>query len=141
MVPGAAHASLDLRHENDGIRATALKELLAEAQAIAARRSLTVEWAEQMSEPAVPMDPHLTYLLAEALEATGFPTKTMPSGAGHDAMVLAARVPTAMLFLRSPGGVSHHPDEVVREEDVEAALQVSAKFLEQIAAGCPTLAT
>ncbi len=141
VVPGAAHASLDLRHENDGIRATALKELLAEAQAIAARRSLTVEWAEQMSEPAVPMDPHLTHLLAEALEATGFPTKTMPSGAGHDAMVLAARVPTAMLFLRSPGGVSHHPDEAVREEDVEAALQVSAKFLEQIAAGCPTLAT
>ena len=53
----------------------------------------------------------------------------MPSGAGHDAMVMAARVPTAMLFLRSPGGISHHPDETVREEDVEAALQVGASFL------------
>ena len=51
----------------------------------------------------------------------------MPSGAGHDAMVMAARVPTAMLFLRSPGGISHHPDEAVREEDVEAALHVCAQ--------------
>ena len=58
----------------------------------------------------------------------------MPSGAGHDAMVMAARVPAAMLFLRSPGGISHHPDEAVLEEDVEAALHVGRKFLERLAA-------
>jgi allantoate deiminase len=50
----------------------------------------------------------------------------MFSGAGHDAMVLASAgapaVPTTMLFVRSPGGLSHHPDESVREQDVEAAL-------------------
>ena len=60
--------------------------------------------------------------------------KQMTSGAGHDAMVMAARVPTAMLFLRSPGGLSHHPGESVLEEDVEAALQVGRKFLERLAA-------
>jgi len=48
--------------------------------------------------------------------------------------VMAARVPTAMLFLRSPGGISHHPDETVREEDVEAALQTGGKFLARFAA-------
>ena len=58
----------------------------------------------------------------------------MPSGAGHDAMVMARRVPAAMLFLRSPGGISHQPAETVREEDVEAALQVGRKFLERLAA-------
>jgi allantoate deiminase len=58
----------------------------------------------------------------------------MTSGAGHDAMGMAARLPTAMLFLRSPGGISHHPDETVREEDVEAALRVGRKFLERLAA-------
>jgi allantoate deiminase len=58
----------------------------------------------------------------------------MPSGAGHDAMVMAARVPTAMLFLRSPGGISHHPDETVLEEDVTAALDVCRKFLERLTA-------
>ena len=46
-----------------------------------------------------------------AVKAADYPVKTMPSGAGHDAMVMAARVPTAMLFLRSPGGISHHPSE------------------------------
>jgi allantoate deiminase len=48
-------------------------------------------------------------------------------------MVMAARVPAAMLFLRSPGGISHHPDEAVREEDVGAALHVGRKFLERLA--------
>ncbi len=68
------------------------------------------------------------------MEAAGFPAKRMPSGAGHDAMVMAGRMPAAMLFLRSPGGISHSPAESVREEDVEAALRVSAKFLERLAA-------
>ena len=49
-------------------------------------------------------------------------------------MIMAGRMPTAMLFLRSPGGLSHHPDEAVREEDVEAALHVGEKFLERLAA-------
>jgi allantoate deiminase len=57
----------------------------------------------------------------------------MHSGAGHDAMVMASRMPTAMLFLRSPGGISHNPAESVRTEDVEAALQVMRVFLQRIA--------
>jgi allantoate deiminase len=67
------------------------------------------------------------------MEAAGLPAKTMASGAGHDAMVMAARMPTAMLFLRSPGGISHNPAESVREEDVEAALHVGRRFLERLA--------
>jgi len=68
------------------------------------------------------------------MEANNLPPKRMPSGAGHDAMVMAAKVPTAMLFLRSPGGISHHPDEAVREQDVENALHVAARFIERLAA-------
>jgi allantoate deiminase len=55
--------------------------------------------------------------------------KRMPSGAGHDAIVMAGTLPTAMLFLRSPGGISHHPDESVRQQDVQAALDVGREFL------------
>jgi allantoate deiminase len=80
------------------------------------------------------MDERLTAFLVEAIEASGLSAREMPSGAGHDAMVMAARVPAAMLFLRSPGGISHHPDESVREEDVETALHVGLKFLERMAA-------
>ena len=55
----------------------------------------------------------------------------MTSGAGHDAMVIASRLPTAMIFLRSPGGVSHHPDENVLAEDVEAAIHTGLCFLDE----------
>ena len=74
----------------------------------------------------------MTVFLSDAIQAAGFPIKTMPSGAGHDAMVMATRVPTAMLFLRSPGGISHHPDEAVLQEDVEASLRVGWEFLLRI---------
>jgi allantoate deiminase len=57
----------------------------------------------------------------------------MVSGAGHDAMILAPHMPAAMLFLRSPGGVSHHPAENVLPEDVDLALAIGQTFIESLA--------
>jgi allantoate deiminase len=134
VIPGKARVSLDVRHARDSERNSAVEELTSRAQAIAERRSLTLECTRLMNEPAVSMDERLTAYLAAALEAAGHTPKEMPSGAGHDAMVMATRMPTTMLFLRSPGGISHHPDETVLEEDVEASLHVGREFLEQLAA-------
>jgi allantoate deiminase len=134
VIPGSVELSLDVRHSRDNTRRTAVEEMLDAARSIADRRGVSVEWTTKMDEPAVPMDERLTAFLTDAMEISGFPAKTMPSGAGHDAMVLAARMPSAMLFLRSPGGVSHSPGETVREEDVEAALLVGRRFLERLAA-------
>jgi len=134
VIAGAVRVSLDVRHAHDPERKTAVETLLAQAEAIAARRGLALQCTRQMDQPAVPMDERLTAFLAEAIEATGLPVKRLPSGAGHDAMVMAACVPTAMLFLRSPGGISHHPDETVLEEDVAAALEVCRKFLQRLTA-------
>ncbi len=75
------------------------------------------------------MDPAFTETLARA--AGNAPR--LVSGAGHDAMILASKIPTAMLFLRSPGGISHHPDENVFDSDVEVALQTGMRFLESLA--------
>jgi allantoate deiminase len=134
VIPGSVRFSLDIRHPHDAARRSATNDLLAQAAAIAARRGLQFEHIVKMDEPSVPMDERLTAFIADAIEAAGLPVKSMPSGAGHDAMIMAGRMPTAMLFLRSPGGISHHPDESVREEDVEAALRVGEKFLERLAA-------
>ncbi|MGD0346911.1 MAG: allantoate amidohydrolase [Terracidiphilus sp.] len=134
VIAGAVEVSLDVRHAHDHERSAAVESLLAQAEAIAKRRGLTLACTRLMDQPAVPMDERLTAFLAEAIEATGLPVKRMPSGAGHDAMVMASRVPTAMLFLRSPGGISHHPLETVLEEDVAAALEVCRKFMERLAA-------
>lgn len=131
VIPGKVDVSLDVRHMSNRTRAHWVQEFIRSANVIAHHRGLEVEWVEKMSEPTVPMDTILSNALKAAVEAAGFPAKTMPSGAGHDAMVMAAKVPTAMLFLRSPGGISHHPAETVLEEDVEAALKVGEHFLRQ----------
>jgi len=134
VIPGSARVSLDVRHAHDAARKAAATELLAKAKSIADRRKLGLEITQQLDQPAVPMDERLTAFLAEAIESAGLPARFMPSGAGHDAMVMAARLPTAMLFVRSPGGISHHPSESVREEDVEAALHAGREFLKRLAA-------
>jgi len=79
------------------------------------------------------MDPQLVAVLARALEASGAPKTVMSSGAGHDAMVLAPYMPAAMLFIRTPGGISHHPDESVDERDVAFALATGTNFLNELA--------
>jgi allantoate deiminase len=106
---------------------------MAEAASIGARRGLTLERKDRLQQPAIPMDERLTACMIDAMEAAGLPQKTMASGAGHDAMVMAERVPCAMLFLRSPGGISHHPAEAVLADDVEASLNVGREFLLRIA--------
>jgi allantoate deiminase len=136
VIAGSVKVSLDLRSASDSIRESVVAKLLDQAAAIATKRKLHCAVRRQMEQPAVPMDEQLTAYLSEAVEAAGFPVRRMPSGAGHDAMVMATRAPTAMLFLRSPGGVSHHPAEAVREEDVEAALTAGEFFLRRLREQC-----
>ena len=73
--------------------------------------------------------PGLCALATDAIRGIGIEPLSMVSGAGHDAMILAERVPSTMIFLRSPGGISHHPDESVRPQDVENALAAGLAFL------------
>ena len=116
----------------DRERTNAVDGFVRLAESIAGRRGLHLDWSQTMHEASVPMNQALSAGLAAAVESAGFPPRTMPSGAGHDAMIMAQRMPSAMLFLRSPGGISHHPDESVLEADVEAALRVGAAFLSRI---------
>jgi allantoate deiminase len=129
VIPGAVQVSLEVRSGEDSRRAVAVSELLAKAASIAQRRGIALQHKDRLEHQAVPMDERLTTYLADAIEAAGLVRKTMISGAGHDAMVMAAKVPTAMLFLRSPGGISHHAAESVLAEDVEASLYVGREFL------------
>jgi allantoate deiminase len=129
VVPGTARLSLDVRHADDAVRERVTAGLLDQARAIAVGRDMTFTVRSATDQPAVPMDPALTERLAAAVESAGPAPYRMPSGAGHDAVVMAGLSPTAMLFLRSPGGISHHPDEAVRREDVRAALDAMARFL------------
>ncbi|MCX7739552.1 MAG: allantoate amidohydrolase [Meiothermus sp.] len=133
VIPGEARLSLDVRHAEDEVRAHAVAHLVGRAQQIALRRGLELAYQTLHEQPAVPCDPYLREALAQAVEAQGYPVHRMVSGAGHDAMIMASLCPVAMLFLRSPKGLSHHPEESVWPQDVEAALRVGLHFLRQLA--------
>jgi allantoate deiminase len=132
VIPDEVRVSLDVRHANDTVRLAAVGDLLNRAYAIASARGLALNAIQQMEEPATAMHPALARALEAAAIATGCRPHRMVSGAGHDAMVLAKRVPAAMLFLRSPGGISHHPEESVLLEDVQATLDAGLYFLQHL---------
>ena len=129
VIAGQVRTTLDLRHADDALRHPAVKGLLARARAIAERRGLFVASKILMDQAAVAMDARLCGLAAEAIGNLGIVPLTMVSGAGHDAMIVAERIPTTMIFLRSPGGISHHPEEIVLSGDVELALAAGVQFL------------
>ena len=131
VIAGEASLTLDLRHADDREREAALAMALLLGQDIAADRKLRCEVESVVDQPATPCDRLLTSRLCQALISAGHPPHRMNSGAGHDAAVMARHCPTTMLFLRSPGGISHHPDECVRREDVRAALDVMIRFLQK----------
>ena len=119
----------------DGVRQEATARLLGSAREIASRRGLQIVSEPHLDQAAVAMDAGMVARLAGAVERTGHPVYHMSCGAGHDAMIVARRMPAALLLLRSPGGVSHHPDESVVEEDVAAALAAGLECLEDFARG------
>ncbi|MDP9365060.1 MAG: allantoate amidohydrolase [Chloroflexota bacterium] len=124
VIPGRARATIDLRHPDDDVRDNARHRLRERAEEIAARRRVDLSWDVVNDNGAVAMDPTLAGLLARAVEDAGLPVHRLPSGAGHDPVMLAAICPVAMLFVRCLGGISHNPAESVTTEDVAAAIRV-----------------
>lgn len=133
VVPGHVRVSLDVRHASDATRESAVGGLIEEAVAIGRMRGIVVDIERAESHAAAPMDERMTSILIDAATSMGHEPLRMVSGAGHDAAVLASRTPSTMLFVRSPGGISHHPDESVVPGDIEIALGVMVEFLKRLA--------
>ena len=132
VIAGQVTTSLDVRHADDTVRNVAVAQITHLAEMAANKRGVQLAQTTQLEQPAVPLDSQLTTVLQKAAAKAGYPSQRMTSGAGHDAMILAPLVPSTMLFLRSPGGLSHHPDETVLPQDVEAALATAMEFLAQL---------
>ncbi|MGB9070952.1 MAG: allantoate amidohydrolase [Candidatus Acidiferrales bacterium] len=134
VIAGEARATLDVRHGSDEARHAAVDALTGAATAIAARRGLSVRHSVLLNQPSVAMDPALARQVEQAIRRTGCEPHRMVSGAGHDAMILAEKIPSALIFLRTPGGVSHDPAETVRVEDVAKAIEAGSHLLAHLAA-------
>jgi len=133
VIAAEARLTLDVRHSSDEIRTRAVTDLIRQAQEIAIRRGLSVRESTLLSQRAVAMDPFLTGEIEQAILKTGYKPHRMVSGAGHDAMILVEKVPTAMISLRTPGGISHDPAESVAGYDIEKAIQCGLYLLDQLA--------
>ena len=133
VIPGRAAASLDVRHADDAVREEAVTALRAAALRIGEARGVAVGWEEIQATRAVQCSPELADELAAAVADTGHEAPRLTSGAGHDAAMMAAVTPVALLFVRCAAGISHHPDESVAEEDVARALDATTRFIERLA--------
>ena len=133
VIAGEVRATLDIRHASDRARTEALDELIRQAESIAARRGVTAKWRTLLAQLAVAMDPFLTEQIEHAVRKAACEPYRMASGAGHDAMILAEQIPAAMIFLRTPGGISHDPAESVHLDDVAKALECGHHVLTQLA--------
>jgi allantoate deiminase len=133
VIAGECRATLDVRHESDATRTRSVSAFLRNATEIAKRRDIKVTSSTKLAQPATPMDSSLIREIDAALSQAGIQAHRMVSGAGHDAMVLAEKVPSAMIFLRSPGGISHNPKESVLVQDVAKAIESGLHLLNQLA--------
>ncbi|GAE53149.1 allantoate amidohydrolase [Xanthomonas arboricola] len=132
VVPGRVDCTLDVRAGDDATRDAAVLEIERALARIGKTRNIAIAIDPLQTLAASPCAPALMTRLQHAVAAQGIVPRQLVSGAGHDAMVMAALCPTAMLFVRCAGGISHHPDEHVAPADAELALAVMRHFIEHL---------
>jgi N-carbamoyl-L-amino-acid hydrolase len=128
-VASAVDAWLDARAAAEDTLARLVADVTAAAEEAAAAQGTTVEVTRESWSPEVAFDAELRARIGTLLG--GVPE--LPTGAGHDAGVLAASVPTAMLFVRNPTGVSHSPAEHAEPDDCVTGIRALATVLEDLA--------
>jgi len=128
VIASTVHAWLDARAETDTETRTLVTEITARAQEEAATNGCSATVTEESWAPQVRFDPVLRERFALALGDV----PRLPSGAGHDAGVLARRVPSAMLFVRNPTGISHAPEEFAERDDCAAGVEALEQLLRDL---------
>lgn len=135
VVPGACSFTIDLRAP-DGAELAAFDQAARDLlTTIAQQEHLELEVQETYRVAPAPMDAGLVALIERSAELEEASVVRMPSGAGHDAMVLAPHVPTAMVFVPSRAGISHSPLEHTTPEHCELGARVLARTLEELVSG------
>lgn len=133
VIPGRVVLSLDVRHLENALREKAVDDLIKAATQIAQDSRVEFDLLEAASKRCVSVDKKLTGLLSQTISEYGISALAVPSGAGHDAVVMSERFPISMMFIRHPGAVSHHPDERVERDDVAVGIEILAKYVLKIA--------
>lgn len=134
VVPGRADFSFEFRSRSTETLAALERELFILAEEVAAARGLAFLSKIVDATTPVTVPARLTGILGEECNKLGYGRMSLPSGAGHDAQILAAKTETAMIFIPSPDGASHCPEETVRWEDLEKGANLLLNALIRLAA-------
>jgi N-carbamoyl-L-amino-acid hydrolase len=131
VIPGRCDLSIDVRSGSDALRDAAVADIDAAIRAIAERRDVKIESRRVLEISGAPCSQRLQDALqASARRVTGRAVPSLPSGAGHDAMMMAGVTEIGMLFVRcGNGGISHHPDEIMSAADADLAARVLEDFV------------
>jgi allantoate deiminase/N-carbamoyl-L-amino-acid hydrolase len=132
VIPGRCQLSIDVRSGSDAVRDSAVADLGTKIERIALRRGVAIEQRRVLEVASVPCDLTLQEAFATSVRrVTGGSARRLPSGAGHDAMMMAGLTPVGMLFVRcGNGGISHHPMETLSAADAGLAARVFEDFLQ-----------
>jgi allantoate deiminase len=135
IIPGRAYFTVDLRSLTDALRLAATERFAADAARIATTRGLKFSIEPFHEIATAHCDPAMQDALAASVTELGHTPVRLPSGAGHDAQVMAQLCPSAMLFVRCRGGISHNPAEFANVADMGLAVAALIRFIEKFQPG------
>lgn len=138
VIPGQVEFTIDIRSDNEGQLAAAADTVVAKVSEVSGARDLSSSIRLEESQQSTPLSEMVQTCVADAARDAGKSCHRLPSGAGHDAQVLAEHVEAGMIFIPCVNGVSHHPDEAITKKALSDGIDVLTRSLRNIVASIPT---
>ncbi|RSK23934.1 Zn-dependent hydrolase [Bacillus sp. HMF5848] len=127
VIAGEVKLIVDIRDIHTNSRDALVELAIEELKKI---DDVTVTWEEKIRIEPVPVQDDMLDKLTSSVKANNITPYYLPSGAGHDAMIVGAKIPIAMLFVKSKEGISHNPKEWTMLNDCVHAVHVLKHFVE-----------
>lgn len=132
VIPGEVQLYVDIRDIQAETRKELVEKVIFEAENIAKKYDIAISYTTKMDTPPVPIKEENQLLLEEVLKELSIEPMRIPSGAGHDAMIIGKKTDIAMIFVKSIDGVSHNPLEWSDLNDCVQAAHVLRRFVEKL---------
>ncbi len=130
VIPGEVIVYVDIRDIYEDTRQQLIDAIIQTAEDISKSRAITLTCETVHNVPPVPIKKELQDKLEKAMQGKGIRPYYLPSGAGHDAMIVGQHVPSAMIFVRSKDGISHNPAEWSDLSDCVQAVHILKDYIE-----------
>jgi allantoate deiminase len=131
VIPGEVKLYVDIRDIYESARNTLVDQIIQEAEKISENHGISLSFERKMETPPVPIKEEIQQTLEDVLREQFIEPMRLPSGAGHDAMIIAEKTDIAMLFVKSKDGISHNPLEWSNLKDCVQAAHVLKAFIEK----------